>query len=205
MIDKEIEYKSIIMRCNSVNPDAFIALDPNITMEYYSRDMEYIWIEIQKSVGEFAGYSDKEIYSYFHDKFMIYKEQMMQRCIFIKDKKSGKYIGTCCAWFDKKNDKIVPVLHWLAVKDEFANHGYARLLIGETLKILRKSSAKEPIYLHTQPCSYKAIKLYNDFGFCITKKDTYGTAKNEFEEAMKILKKHLDAVVYEKLIQTSIL
>lgn len=75
------------MRCDNVNPDAFIALDPNTTMVFYSNDMEYIWIDIQKSVGEFTGYSDKEIYSYFRDKFMIYKDQLIQRCIFIKDKK----------------------------------------------------------------------------------------------------------------------
>ncbi len=32
------------MRCDNVNPDAFIALDPNTTMEFYSNDMEYIWM-----------------------------------------------------------------------------------------------------------------------------------------------------------------
>lgn len=96
MINKEIEYKSILMRCDNVNPNAFIALDPNLTMEFYSSDMESIWIKIQKSVGEFTGYSDKEIYTYFRDKFMVYKEQLMQRCIFIKDRKSGTYWNLLC-------------------------------------------------------------------------------------------------------------
>lgn len=205
MTDKSIEYKSIIMRCDKVNSDAYKTLDSDIVIEYYVDGMEYIWIDIQKAVGEFDGYADNEILSYFQKKFMVYINQLKQRCLFLKDNHSGKYIGTCCAWFDNKEDKIIPVLYWLAVKDEFANHGYARILITEIIKIFQNINPNESIYLHTQPCSYRAIKIYNDFGFCIAQKDTYGTAINNCEEAMEILRTHLGLEVYEKLERTLVL
>lgn len=62
------------------------------------------------------------------------------------------------------------------------------MLITECLKVFERLEEAEKIYLHTQPCSYKAIKLYNDFGFCIAKEDTYRTAVNEYQEAMIIQK-----------------
>lgn len=54
IIDKEIEYKSVIMRCDNVNMDAFIELSPGIIMDFYTEDMEYIWLAINYSQSLFA-------------------------------------------------------------------------------------------------------------------------------------------------------
>lgn len=53
---------------------------------------------------------------------------------------------------------------------------------GLTFKKLQENSWK------TQPWSYKAIKLYNDFGFNICKKDSFCDVENEYEFAMPVLK-----------------
>lgn len=42
--------------------------------------------------------------------------------------------------------------------------------------------------------------MYNDFGFCMCKKDTYGTAMNEYAEAIEILKKHMTEEAFHKLV-----
>ncbi len=109
------------------------------------------------------------------------------------------------AWFEHKGKVEVSVLHWLAIDDAYSGKGYARMLITQVLKIFEQLDAGQKIYLHTQSASYRAIKLYNDFGFCMTRTDTYGTAVNEFEEALPILKKHMTFDSYSKLVQTSIL
>ena len=44
-----------------------------------------------------------------------------------------------------------------------------------------------PIYLHTQPSSFRAIKLYSDFGFSLLSDDKFGIRKNDLEECMPIL------------------
>lgn len=124
---------------------------------------------------------------------------------FFEEKEYKKHIGTCMAWFEHKGKVEVSVLHWLAIDDAYSGKGYARMLITQVLKIFEQLDAGQKIYLHTQSASYRAIKLYNDFGFCMTRTDTYGTAVNEFEEALPILKKHMTFDSYSKLVQTSIL
>ena len=68
----------------------------------------------------------------------------------------------------------------------------------------RKKYEKQAVYLHTQPESYRAIKLYNDFGFNITKEDSYGYAVNEYEDAMGILKDVMNAEAYKRLKNTAV-
>ena len=108
------------------------------------------------------------------------------------------------AWFEAKGDKVVPVLHWLAVADDYSGRSYARMLIAQVMLLFDKYAPMESIYLHTQPWSYRAIKLYNDFGFCMSRTDVYGTAVNEYEEAMAILGKCMSREAYEKLMLTSV-
>lgn len=204
MIDKNIEYKSIIMRCDKVNSLAFCELSKDVEIHYYTYGMDDVWVEIQKSTGAFEAYSDADIKKYFKDKFLCNPNELMKRCIFLKDLNTGVYVGTCCAWIGKKENEDIPILHWLAVREEFQNRGYAKMLMTEIMKIFMALDNGKAIYLHTQPSSYKAIKLYSDLGFCISKHDTYGSAKNEYEEALKILKKYMKPKVL-KTIQESLI
>lgn len=107
-------------------------------------------------------------------------------------------------WFETKGDTVVPVLHWLAIADDYSGRGYARMLITQVMMLFAKYAPGQSIYLHTQPWSYRAIKLYNDFGFCMSRNDVYGTAVNEYEEAMEILEKCMSKETYEKLALTSV-
>ena len=139
--------------------------------------------------------------SYFRGRFDI--EKLMKRCIFIKDSKTQEYIATCIAWAECYNDMIISVLHWLAVSDEYSGKGIARMLITIIMKIFDEAGAY-PIYLHTQPYSYKAIKLYNDFGFNICRKDSFGDAENEYDLAMPIFKQVMNSSTYNKLEKNSV-
>jgi hypothetical protein len=41
-----------------------------------------------------------------------------------------------------------------------------------------------PVYIHTQPWSWKAILLYISLGFKLQKTDTFSYYENEYEKAM---------------------
>lgn len=192
------------MRCDRTDKSAYVETDSGVEIVFFKQGMESVWAEVQKGAGEFADCTEEEIVSYFTKRFGTAKEELERRCIFLKETKTGAYIGTCIAWFEPKGEEIVPVLHWLAVKDAYANRGYARVLVTLVMNIFEQLHSGQKIYLHTQPCSYKAIKLYNDFGFCMTKNDSYGTAVNEYTEAMPILEKYMTAESYLKLYQTSV-
>ena len=204
MVDNSIAYKSIIMRCDCVETGAFSEIASEVEIVFYKAGMEEIWAQVQKAAGEFADVSYEQVISYFMGRYGDKPEELERRCIFLKEKKTGAFIGTCMAWFVLKGKKIVPVLHWLAVADDFSGKGYARMLITQVIKLFEEYAPDEPIYLHTQPWSYRAIKLYNDFGFNIAKSDTYGTAVNEYEESMLILQKCMEKEAFAKLQRTSV-
>ena len=204
MSDSAIPYKSIIMHCDRMEKSAFRELASEVEIEFYKPGMETVWVHVQKSSGEFAEESDEQVKVYFMQRYGYKAEELEKRCIFLKDIRTEKYIGTCMAWFGEKGDKVVPVLHWLAVAADYSGRGYARMLITQVMLLFEKYTLGESIYLHTQPCSYRAIKLYNDFGFCMCRNDVYGTAVNEYEEAMQILERCMLEEAYKKLVLTSV-
>ncbi|BCN30895.1 GNAT family N-acetyltransferase [Anaeromicropila herbilytica] len=187
----DIEYKSIFMRCDEVNKDAYRTVPSLVSIERYKSGMEKIWADIQKASGEFPESSNEEVTSYFINRFGSESISLTERCFFLKDNKSEKYFGTCMAWEKKKDDKVIPVLHWLAVDSEYCGKGYARVLITKVMKFFEINNYNETVFLHTQPKSFKAIKLYSDFGFCLTAKDVYGIAANESEESISLLEKYM--------------
>lgn len=204
MVDPSIEFRSIIMRCDSINHSAYSPLPDNVTIEYYREGMEMIWQDIQKAAGEFSAKSDLEILDYFSQRFGRKKELLQTRCLFLKDQATEHYIGTCMAWEAQKGEQTIPILHWLAVSDEFAGHGFARILISLIMQIFEEAYPGQSIYLHTQPSSYPAIKLYHDFGFQLCRTDTYGTAINEYGAAIQVLKKIMHQPEYTSLLSDSV-
>lgn len=202
MSAKNIPYKSIIMRCDCINKDAFAKVTERYSIVRYHSEMKPVWVEIQKAVGQFDDYSDVDIAEYFEKTFLFEDSGICERCFFLRDNVEEKYVGTCCAWFSYKGKSVVPVLHWLAVIPAYRNKGCARMLITDVLKLFTQKYENQAIYLHTQPSSFQAIKLYNDFGFNIAKEDSFGHAVNEYAEAMEILEKVMNADAYMRLKNT---
>ena len=48
-----------------------------------------------------------------------------------------------------------------------------------------------PVYLHTQPSSFKAIGLYSNIGFKIVTNKTIGYRENNYKECLPILKQFI--------------
>ena len=46
-----------------------------------------------------------------------------------------------------------------------------------------------PVYIHTQPWSWKAIFLYLSLGFKLQKSDSFSHYENQYEAVMETLKK----------------
>lgn len=203
-MEGSIEYKSIIMRCDRIDESAYQEPDSSVEVVFYESGMEAVWAEVQKNAGEFVGKPDSQVQEFFMERYGQDESELVRRCMFLKEKASGKYIGTCMAWYGFRGEERISVLHWLAVDKAYAGRGYARMLVTQVLKLFAGLGEGERIYLHTQPCSYKAIKLYNDFGFCMAREDTYGTAVNEYEDAMRILQEYMTEAAYRKLVETSV-
>lgn len=189
------------MRCDQINKSAYRELDDGVCIEKYKIGMEDVWIRVQKSAGEFSEESDEKVKEYFLNRFD--QEKLEKRCIFLKDIQTKTYIGTCIAWEEEYEGNEIPVLHWLAISDAYSGKGYARMLITQVMQMF-ENIGQYPIYLHTQPWSYKAIKLYNDFGFNMCKSDYFCDAENEYELAMPILRKVMECSAYRRLEESCI-
>lgn len=76
--------------------------------------------------------------------------------------------------------------------------------ISEVLKLANTLNQNTPIFLHTQPWSYKAINLYNKFGFSILKSKTFSNYVNEYNDAVKILKDLYSYETYYNIMKNAI-
>jgi hypothetical protein len=56
-----------------------------------------------------------------------------------------------------------------------------------------------PIYIHTQPSSFKAIKLYSDFGFKLLNGGRIGHRDNELEKSLQILREFMPQNDFDRL------
>ena len=61
-----------------------------------------------------------------------------------------------------------------------------------------------PIFLHTQLGSYRAIKLYSDFGFKIITNDKIGNRINNIDKCKTKLKENMLKKHFKKIIFTRV-
>ncbi len=186
-IDRSIPYKNIIMRCDNFNNKNYYNND--IKIRNYNDGDEIHWAKIEYAVGDFINVESAKQYFTEHYK----TDDIYERCFFAEDNNKN-VVGTCIAWYDKKDDGIVSSLHWLAVLPEYQNKGIGKALMNTVMNYY-KSNNLFPVYLHTQPWSYRAISLYNTFGFKIQKEDTFADYVNEYMEAKEILKNYLPEIL----------
>ena len=191
MLDRSIPYKNLIMRCDSFEPLTDNTND--ITVRNYQTCDEKHWADIEFSIGDFPSTDEAEQYFKAH----YNTDDVFERCFFAEDK-NNNIIGTCIAWLDYKGDETVSSLHWLAVLPEYQNKGAGKALLNAVMRYYCQNHLM-PVYLHTQPWSYKAIKLYLSAGFKIMKTETFANYKNEYDEAINILSNYLpiDLIISE--------
>jgi ribosomal protein S18 acetylase RimI-like enzyme len=86
-----------------------------------------------------------------------------KRCVFLENS-NNECVGTAMGWFDDSFFRAgYGRVHWVGIKPEFQGKGLAKPLVSEVMDIIKKYHSKA--YLTTQTESYKAIKIYLDFGF----------------------------------------
>jgi ribosomal protein S18 acetylase RimI-like enzyme len=201
MLDKSIPYKNLLMKCTKINENALTSLPDGYTFKMYRDGDEGLWADIELSIGEFEFMTREQVEDYFIKEYFGRKEKLYERCIFALDLNNIP-VGTCMAWHDLKDSQEVASVHWLAVKPSAQSNGIGRALLAETMRIFTVNG-ENPVYLHTQPWSYKAIKLYMDFGFHALKSESFSDFINEFEVAVRILENYLNQSCFHRLIDTA--
>lgn len=107
----------------------------------------------------------------------------------------GHMVGVCTRW--KAYGKIETV-QWLKVKPECEGVGLGRALMSRLLE-----HAEFPVYLHTQPESFRAIGLYADMGFLLLDGERFGGRVNHLDESMPYLQQRMTPQAFRKLRTTA--
>ena len=186
------------MRCDKYNITP-VMLPDGCYFKMYDEGDEKHWAKLEYEIGDFLSVEEAEMY--FKTNYCNQIDELKKRCVFVVDA-YGDFVGSCIAWHDLKGNDTVASLHWLVVSPEHQGKHIGLTLCQKVMDIF-KVRGETPIYIHTQPWSYKAIMLYSKLGFKIQKTDTFSRYENQYKKAIKTLKNLLSENQFNQIILSS--
>ena len=185
MLDKSIEFHSIIMRNPNKSAIAVPEIPKGFSLRFYEKGDENDWADIQVAVAEFP---NREEALKCYDYYWQYMQELERRQLFIMEDVTGKAVSTATAWYMEKDNQKIGVVHGLSCLPQYQAKGLGRIAATYMMDCFYRLMPGCPVWLDTQTWSYKAIGIYMDLGFIPLKKATYNEMPNEFEEAARVLK-----------------
>ncbi len=164
----------------------------------YQSGYEKEWAKLEYAIGDFDSVTEAEQYFV---KTYLQNPELLPNILFALNK-DGDVAGSCIAWQDMRGINSVSSLHWLVVDDRYQGKGLGRALCTAVMNIYVKRRGL-PVYIHTQPWSWKAILLYRSLGFRLQKTDTFSNYENEYAKAIAELRKVVSEEQYELLLRSS--
>jgi ribosomal protein S18 acetylase RimI-like enzyme len=193
MKEAEIPDKNIFMMCSALNRNALTKLPANYIIRSCRLDELDIWkampfddVNLAKEYHEFMS-------DYFTTTYGGKEELFFSKTLFVCDLQD-KPVATCLIW---KAYGEFNTIQWFKVLKEYEGQSIGRALLSIIMQELDVNDY--PVYLHTQPSSFRAIKLYSDFGFSLLSGDRFGTRSNDLEECLPILERFMPQAYFQKL------
>ena len=197
MLDRTIPFYNTIMKCSDYQKQNVILPD-GFSIGFYKCGYEKEWAQLEYAIGDFG--SVKEAEKYFIETY-LHNPELFPSILFALNK-ADDIVGSCIAWKDMQGNKCVSSLHWLVVDERYQGIGLGKALSTAVMNIYAEHG-ELPVYIHTQPWSWKAILLYRSLGFKLQKTDTFSHYENEYEKAMIEIGKVVQRDQYELLLQSS--
>lgn len=182
----------MFMMCERLVTSEFSALPVGYRIRSSRPDELGVWKAFPFDTAAEAAANDSYMTAYFNDVYSGREAAFFEATKFICDA-DGTTVATCAIW---PAYGCLTTVHWLKVRKSHEGLGIGRALLSELLRDI--PSRKFPVYLHTQPGSFRAIKLYSDLGFQILDNDT-GQWRNDYLEAMHELRERMPADVFARL------
>ena len=182
---EEIGSYNLFMVCKKINEYAFRPLPDGYLFRLCRKDELEIWkrvVVLEQYVEYVSDYYNK-VYAKNEDEFF-------RRVTFVCDE-HNKPVASCFLW---QSYGVINTLGWFRVLPEQEGKGLGRALLSKILK-----TARYPVYLHTQPTSVCALKLYSDFGFELITNKIIGYRKNDLIKSLPYLQKTMAKADYKKL------
>ena len=152
MLDRTIPFYNLILRCDRFDQPC-VSIPNEYRIIRYHEGLESSWAKLETDIGDFRSTDEAE--TYFRRTYLSNPDLLEKRALFLTDR-SNDVIGSCIAWQDPRSGQTISSLHWLVIDESHQGKGLGRVLCSETMKLFDSF----PVYIHTQPWSWKAILLY---------------------------------------------
>ena len=187
------------------------ALPEGYRFRFFKKGDEYHWARIETSVLEFE--NEEKAYEYFSRDYLYRLPELEKRCIFVLNPEDLP-IATANAWYANSEVGYQASLHWVGVCPDYQGLGIGRSIVEKVLALFAAWEPEEKIWLHTQTWSHVAMRLYINLGFKILKTERTAVeiggenagpviSKNDYTEALEVLRGIVDDAFYNKLITAS--
>jgi ribosomal protein S18 acetylase RimI-like enzyme len=189
LLDKTVPYYNVIMVRKAGAAIPRTELPAGFSFASYVAGKERAWAEIETSAGEFDAVEGAQ--NYFTAEYVPYMEELQRRLLFVCNA-TGREVATITGWWNMTGARRDPSVHWASVHGEYQGLGLGKALIFEGLRRLVQLEGDRDVYLHTQTWSYKAIGIYLRAGFRLLEHGSFGAYRNEYVDALPILRERLD-------------
>lgn len=190
--------KNLFMMCDTLVQSALRDLPQGYHIRSCRRDELELWQAIHFDDPVTAAAYRPYMTDYFDRVYAPKAELFFQTCLFVcpdSDQPGGDQpIATAFIW---KAYDLFQSVHWFKVVQAYEGRGIGRALLSVILRDLKAEDY--PVYLHTQPGSYRAIKLYSDFGFQLLSDPVIGSRPNDLAECLPILERYMPPTYFKQL------
>jgi ribosomal protein S18 acetylase RimI-like enzyme len=185
---------NLFMMCERLNPDALTPMPEGVAIRYCRKDELALWKSFHFDTAELAEKNEPYMTAYFDRVYAPAGKLFFDRCLFAVKRDTAEPVATCFMW--RAYGKFTTI-HWFKSLKSFESKGIGRALLSQVMGSIAESDY--PVYLHIQPDSFRAIKLYNDFGFSLADNPKFGNRSNDLKESLPYLEKVMTATAFSKL------
>ena len=181
------------MMCRALDASTLSSLPDGYFLRLIEPEELPRWMAFPFDTSEQALQHRAYMEAYYQQAYAAREAEFFSRCTMLCD--AGGPVGTGFIW--PAYEPRQTTLHWLKVLRGYEGKGLGRAMLSHLLSGLEASSY--PVYLHTQPESFRAIKLYSDFGFALLTDSQVGLRPNDLQQALPLLKQSMTPEAFDSL------
>ncbi len=177
---------NLFMYCEKPDPSAFTTAPEGFTRISFTAEKREGWISLQCAHGK----EDPAYLRQAYDRTYAGHEALYpSRWVLLMAQ--GKMVASCQLWEAYPGFETI---HWLVTDPVYEGRGLARAALSAVLE-----NHTGPVWLHTQPASFRAIKLYTDFGFALLTDPVVGRRENHLTDVLPVLSRVMTPAAYGRL------
>ena len=162
MLDKSLPFIGVIMVKTDIKNYPRFELPPGYRFSGFQAGFEERWARLMFSVDQTDTLDEAR--TLFAKEFLTESALLPKRCVFVLDE-HGEAVAAASLWHGGKFGKDLPRIHFVAAAPEHQEKGLVKALMTRLLDIHNGLGLGDFLYLTTQTWSYKAINIYERFGF----------------------------------------